>query len=97
MRCSKCGSEKIKISREKVGYETVSGTVTTRRHGILYWIFIGSWMWAVWLFLDICTLGWTYRMRKRKNTIVTNDSRVSHYRTVAICQECGNTWTTDSN
>ena len=50
MNCPKCGSENVtsQMFQENLGTSTISKTKTktkTAGHGVLYWIFLGWWIW----------------------------------------------------
>ena len=80
MKCPKCGSENCNV---QVVTET---KLKQKRHGVLYWIFVGWWLQPMlWLFLTLPMLIITiFRPKKYKMK--------SKSRTVVVCNNCGNTW-----
>lgn len=105
MTCGKCGSENVIVQREQswnVGgsIHSIGGGKTG--HGIMYWLFVGWWIWIlkmlVWMFkwgLAMCTLGISLLFtRKKKDKIggktVTANKTIN--KTVAVCQDCGYHW-----
>lgn len=96
--CPRCGSNKIQIKREKSGEisQKNRGVYVEKKHGVFYWLFIGWWIWIYQIMLDILTFGYTYRKRKQRRMILvdTYDKNTDEWITIAICQDCGNTWRT---
>ncbi len=89
MKCSICGSENVKIKREKQG--EIKGTKRKSKsiysnHNAIWWLCIG---WLI-LICDISTLGLFHLLSFR------NEGNTSLWHTVAICQKCGNTWETSA-
>lgn len=76
MICPKCGSENVNI-------QAVTH-VRNKKHGILYWIFIGWWlelfMWIVF------TLPWLIIKIFRPKKVTSKTFKM------AICQNCGYSW-----
>lgn len=103
--CSKCGSENISFQREQTA--SLGGSLHSfgggkTGHGIMYWLFIGSWIWifklTFWMIkgmLAICTLGFSTLFTRKKKAKITGKtftaSKTFHH-TVAVCQDCGNSW-----
>lgn len=80
MQCPKCHSNEVHT-------QVVSETITKKKHSPLYWIFVG-WWWEpiMWIFLTIPMLIYKlFRPKKYKTKTL--------HKTMATCQECGNTWT----
>lgn len=80
MKCSKCGSENI-------DFQVINETkLVTKHHGIIWWIFIGSW-WVLfkWAFLTIPALFSAIFIGKRKK--IKNITK-----TVKVCKNCGHHW-----
>jgi len=76
MKCRKCGSENVNV-------QAVT-QVKNKRHGILYWIFIGWWLEPImWFFL---TLPWLIIKIFKPNKVTSKTTKM------AICQNCGNSW-----
>lgn len=76
MKCPKCGSENVNVQAISI--------VQNKKHGCLYWLFIGWWLEAImWLFL---TLPWLIIKIFKPNKINT---KVKSY---AVCQNCGHKW-----
>lgn len=95
--CPKCGSENITYQREQTA--SVGGSTHTFKakgsHGILYWLFIGWWLWMFKWIMAMCTLGISLLFtRKKKGKVVgkTVTATKSINRTMAVCQNCGNSW-----
>lgn len=76
MKCSKCGSENVNVQ--------LVTKVKNKKHGIIYWLFIGWWLEPVmWIFL---TLPWLIiKIFKPKQVTSKTQSK-------AVCQNCGHTW-----
>lgn len=76
MKCPKCGSSNVNVQ--------AVCTVRNKKHGILYWLFIGWWLEIfMWLFL---TLPWLIiKIFKPKG--VTSKTKGK-----AVCQNCGKIW-----
>lgn len=107
MICPKCGSENVdtQVYQENISSKTKTRTVSKYKekgHGILWWIFVGTWWWIVDLFLWILFfvpramygLFW----RKKYKGISKEKSKTINkieYRTVCVCKNCGNTWSID--
>lgn len=79
MKCKKCGSENVNT-------QIVSEEVTrVWKHGILYWLLIGWWIWIVKLLLFPITMIFNLFSREEKY------SNTEH-KTMCVCQSCGYTW-----
>lgn len=103
--CPKCGSTNITFQREQTA--SIGGSLHSfgggkTGHGLMYWIFIGWWMWIVnlviWSFkavFAICTLGLSTlftRKKKNKTSGKTISASKTFNHTVAVCQDCGHSW-----
>lgn len=93
--CPKCGSIHIQFQREQTG-SVGAGTnkvvvVNKRSKGCLYWLFLGWWIEPMyWIFI-----GWWWRLLfggRKKGGLNFNASKTLN-KTIAICQDCGNSWT----
>lgn len=78
MQCTKCGSENVKVM--------VTSTEKAKAlHGPVYWALIGWWLQPIlWLCATPVMFIWRLIRPNRKTKTVT----VS----MAVCQDCGNTW-----
>lgn len=109
MVCPKCQSENVRVDtfQEQQGGKTVTKTRSKYKekgHGLLWWLFIGSWWWAVDLLLWCCFFVPRLILRlfaapfKKKKfegggvSTSTTSNKIT-YKTVCICQNCGNRWT----
>lgn len=100
--CPKCGSTNVNFQREQTA--SVGGSLHSfgggkKGHGIIYWIFIGCWWvpikWMCKWIMAISTLGISLLFtRKKKDKISgkTVTASKSINRTMAVCQNCGNSW-----
>ena len=79
MKCKKCGSENVNT---QVVSEQV---VRTMKHGILYWILIGWWIWIFKLLLFPITILLNLFSRTEKISF-------TEHKTMCVCQNCGYTW-----
>lgn len=92
--CPKCGSNNITFQREQtgnIGASTNKVTIQTEKgHSCLYWVIIGWW----WKPLYFILIGWWWNLFFKRHSLgginVHADKTINH--TVAICQNCGNTW-----
>lgn len=76
MKCPKCKSENVSV-------QAVT-TTKNKKHGIMYWIFVGWWLEPVmWIFL---TIPWLI-IKIFKPSRVT-----SRTHSEAVCQSCGKRW-----
>ncbi len=80
MTCNKCGSNNVNVQMVS------ESQLKNKHHSIFYWLFIGWWLRPIlWFFLAIpMLLGKMFGYKKQK--IVTN------HNSMAICQNCGNSW-----
>ena len=94
LQCPKCGSRNITFHREETGnigvhQNTVVIQQPKKSHGCLYWLFIGWWYKPMeW----IC-FGWMKPLfggRKRGGLNLHAGKTLNL--TIAICQNCGNSW-----
>ena len=109
MNCPKCGSENVtsQTFQENLGTSTISKTKSRTKtvgHGVLYWIFLGWWIWLPKLILWIIAFPFMlilrlFRKKKTKGSSTTVESTVNNiqYKTVYTCADCGNSWSTTSN
>ncbi len=92
--CPKCGGTNITFQREQtgsIGAGTNKVTIQTEKgHGCLYWVIIGWW----WKLLYFIAIGWWWNLLFKRHSLgginVHADKAINQ--TVAICQNCGNTW-----
>lgn len=105
MQCPKCGSENVIVQREQTA--SIGGSLHSfgggkSGHGIIYWLFVGWWIW-IFKFIEwimkaifaICTLGVSLlftRKKKDKLSGKTITANKTFNRTVAVCQDCGHHW-----
>jgi len=92
MRCPRCGSEQVFLQQVETGSVGMSRTTFSQtRHGLLYWLFIGWWLWIIKLCLWPLTLIFGRRKRSRTTASTVTGTRNLH-RTAATCQQCGHAW-----
>ena len=104
MFCPNCNSENVKVEsvQENLGTTEISKTKTKeKRHGIIWWLFIGWWWWIIDLILWIILFiprALLHIGRKKKYVSTTRSQSVNHivYKTICTCQNCGNTWTVNN-
>lgn len=97
-KCPKCGSSNIVYQREQSA--SIGGSVHSfsagKSKGCLYWLLFGWWVWIfkfTWeIFKFCCTCGLSLFFRKKKAHGSTISASKSINKTVAVCQQCGNTW-----
>ena len=84
MVCSKCGSEKVSVQVFNEASEV------HQHHSVVWWFFVG-WWWipTKWLFLAIPAAIFKVFGKGRRKTVYTT-------KTVFACQDCGNTWSSQS-
>lgn len=99
--CPKCGGNNISFQREQTA--SVGGSLHRfggeKRHGAMYWIFVGWWFWMFklifemfrWMIL-LCTLGLVGRKKDKGIQGRTITASKSINRTMAVCQNCGHSW-----
>jgi len=95
-QCVKCYSSNITFQREQSG--NIGGSLSSfkfrnNRKGCFYWIFIGWWFWIFKLIFHIATLGIFLLFRRKQKitgTTVSGTKNINY--TIAICQNCGNSW-----
>ncbi len=104
MRCPKCNSENvdIQLQQENLGSRTITKTKSKykeKRHGCLWWLFIGWWWWMVdlmlWIF--VFPIRFLVQLFKRKkyvgsSTSVSSTESKIKYRTICLCKSCGYHW-----
>lgn len=108
MVCPKCGNDNVSVQTmsENLGTSTVTKTKSKYKekgHGVLWWIFIGSWWWAVdlciWIvafFPRLILRLFAAPFKKKKytgtSTTVSESMNKIKYRTICTCQNCGYHW-----
>lgn len=102
--CPKCGSTNIDIQmfKEDLGSQTFTTTKSKYKqkgHGLLWWLFIGSWWWIVDLFMWLCffPLRLIMQLFKKKkyvgkSTSVSTTVNNVEYRSMCLCKDCGYHW-----
>lgn len=100
MTCPKCGSNNVNIQTFQENRGSITNTKSKYKekgHGILWWIFIGSWWWIIdlflWIFLFIPRL--LIRLGRKKKVVGKSTSVTVNniaYANVYTCQDCGHTW-----
>ena len=94
-QCPSCGSTNVAFQRE----QNVTGGVgkTTYKvkgkHGILWWCLIGIWWRPIMWMVSLMTLGLVGRRKKGQIVGTTVNASKTFNRTMAICQNCGRSWT----
>lgn len=92
MVCPKCSSENVIVQRENVGNVSTAKTKYYKKHhGLFYWLFIGWWIGMFKLLFIPFTILFGGKS-KSKGYARTNSASKTINQTVAVCQECGNTW-----
>lgn len=105
LQCPKCGNNNVtvQVMQEQTEVKTKTKTKSKykqKKHGILWWIFVGTWWWAVdlllWIFLFPYRLA-VGLLRKKKykktETSVSKQKNKIVYRKVCTCKQCGHVWT----
>lgn len=87
MQCPKCNSENVNIQREQTGTIGGARTYGNKRHGLIYWTFVGWWIWFFKIML--LPLRMLFGRRKGLNTLT---AQKTFNKTVAVCQNCGHHW-----
>lgn len=94
-RCPRCGSNNITYQREQSGnigaaQNTVVIKEPRKSRGCLYWLFIGWWLMPMYWLL----IGWWWSLlfggKKRGGINLHADKAIN--KTIAVCQNCGNSW-----
>lgn len=105
MTCPKCRSESVSIQtfQEQKGSVTKTRTrfkVSEKRHGFLWWLFIGWWWKFIKLILWIVAFPFMAILRLLRRRDYTGSSKSTarmhnkiSYKSVCTCQNCGHTWT----
>lgn len=82
MTCPKCGSENVNI-------QAVSITKSKGKHGFVWWLCVGWWLWFFkligWMLFGLLMLI-PKLFSKNKTKIKTT------VKSMAICQNCGHKW-----
>jgi len=95
MNCPKCGSDNINFQREQSG--SIGGSshkLKDGKRGCLYFFTIGWFFTMLKWMLIICTAGIALLFLPKKNSgkVQGVSANMNFNRTMAICQDCGNTW-----
>lgn len=102
--CPQCGSHNVSIQtfQENAGSTTITkgkSKYKEKGHGIIWWIFIGSWWWIIdimlWIFafpLKLLSKLFRKKKYKGKSTSVSETVNRTNYKTVCTCQACGHVW-----
>lgn len=95
VRCPRCGSTNISYQREQTanfgaGTNKVVIQQVKKSKGCLWWLCVGWW----WIPLYWLLIGWWWRplMGGRTNSGLNFNASKSINRTMAVCQNCGNSW-----
>ena len=110
--CARCGSNNVNVQviQENQGGTTITKTKSIskeKKHGILWWLFIGWWWWMIdiffWIFLFplrlfVGILNRVFKKKKyvTKSTSIGNTSNRIIYKKICTCQNCGNSWRINS-
>lgn len=104
LQCPKCGGTHIEMQVVQEDHGSVTTTKTKskykeKRHGLLWWGFIGWWWWIIDLFLWIFAFfprvllhigrRKKYKGESTSKTITKNNIK---YRRMFTCQDCGHFW-----
>lgn len=102
MTCPKCGSNDIETQTFQENQGSVSSTKSLyaqKKHGVLWWICIGWWLWMIdlfiWIFLFVPRL--IVQLCKKKKYVgksTTATKNVITYKTVCTCKNCSYHWET---
>lgn len=92
MVCPKCGSEKVNVQREQTATIGGAHTFGKKSHGIMYFLFIGWWIWIFKICFFPILILWRMLFGKRGKGLNTVTAQKVLNRTVAVCQDCGNSW-----
>lgn len=102
--CPRCGSDNIEIKmyKENLGSQTITTSKSKYKekgHGLLWWLFIGSWWWIIDLCMWICffPLRLIMQLFKKKkyvgkSTSVSTTMHNVEYRSMCLCKDCGYNW-----
>ncbi len=91
MNCPKCGSNNVFIQQVETGSIGTSRTVINKqRHGLLYWLLLGWWIWIFKLMLWPLIL--LFGRKKKVGTATTISGTKNIVITKATCQNCGHAW-----
>lgn len=89
--CPKCGSNNISYQREQSWSADYHRTNYGKRgHSIIWWLFIGWWWWMIKISLYL--IAWPFMIFKKKGSANTFGASKTINHTVAVCQNCGNSW-----
>lgn len=104
LTCEVCGSQNVTVQVVQENAKSVTksrtrGKITQKKHGILWWVFIGSWWWIIdlllWIFaFPVRFLVALFRKKKYKvkSTTTTVQNNKIAYIKICTCQNCGNVW-----
>lgn len=87
MKCPKCSSENVIVQREQTGSIGGARTYGKKHHGLIYFFLIGWWL----LMFKLIFIPFRILFGKR-NKITTLTAQKTFNKTVAVCQNCGNSW-----
>ena len=91
MVCPKCGSTNVNVQQLETGsVGTSKTTITKRRKGLLYWLFVGWWIWIFKIFLLPFKI--LFGSKKKIGSATTISGTKNIFTTRAVCQECGHAW-----
>lgn len=102
--CPRCGSDnvEIKMYKENLGSQTITTSKSKYKekgHGLIWWLFIGSWWWIIdlcmWLcFFPLRLIMQLFKKKKYvgKSTSVSTTMHNVDYRSMCLCKDCGYNW-----
>lgn len=108
MRCPNCGSENVQAQtfQEQKASTTVTKyrfKATEKKHGCLWWMFIGWWwiivdlsLWILFFVPRLILRLFAAPFKRKKyvgsgSSVSTTRNKIS-YTTVCVCQDCGKRW-----
>lgn len=83
-KCPKCGSSKTKVTQQ------------LKKHGFLWWVFIGVWVWlfkVIFAMTVFMVYDWWMAIIKKiqgKGHIWRSKKMMSNTATIYYCDDCGN-------
>ena len=90
MVCPKCKSENVIVQQVQTGIVGTTAYHGKKHHGLLYWIS------CVWMlkFIYFISIGWFIRLfaGKRDKAGSSISASKTFNKTMATCQNCGNSW-----
>ena len=91
MVCPKCGSENVNVQSVETGSVGMSQTnIYKKHHGLLYWLFIGWWIWIFKLL--VLPFKILFGSKKKIGSATTISGTKNVLSTRAVCQSCGYQW-----